>query len=152
LHGTIIQSSFRCTYRLALDAGPGERLSRFPLAGLEFGDGCKCATVAYTAAHNYSNDVVPARTAAAPLRGATLPHFWTQGGVMKTVRFNHRAFLKSAVASSAVVGVGLPQSAQAQQKAAVPPTPSAGRAYLNPEDGAFAATTASSPATASPQA
>ena len=71
---------------------------------------------------------------------------------MKTVRFNRRAFLKSAVASSAAVGVGLPQSAQAQQKAAVPPTPSAGRAYLNPEDGAFAATMASSPATASPQA
>jgi gluconate 2-dehydrogenase gamma chain len=35
------------------------------------------------------------------------------------------------------VSVGLPQSAQAQQKAAAPPTPSAGYAFLNPDEAAF---------------
>jgi gluconate 2-dehydrogenase gamma chain len=58
---------------------------------------------------------------------------------MKNVPFNRRAFLKSAVASSAAaVGVSLPQSAQAQQKPQTPAAPSnAGYAYLNPEEAAF---------------
>ena len=57
---------------------------------------------------------------------------------MKTVPFNRRAFLKSAVASSAAaVSAGLPQSAQAQAKPAVPATPNAGYAYLNPDEAAF---------------
>src|SRR4030081_280494 len=57
---------------------------------------------------------------------------------MKTVPFNRRAFLKSAVASSAAaVSVGLPQSAQAQPKPAVPATPNPGYAYLNPDEAAF---------------
>jgi gluconate 2-dehydrogenase gamma chain len=57
---------------------------------------------------------------------------------MKNVPFNRRAFLKSAVASSAAaVSVGLPQSAQAQHKPAAPPPPSAGYAFLNPDEAAF---------------
>jgi gluconate 2-dehydrogenase gamma chain len=57
---------------------------------------------------------------------------------MKNAMFNRRAFLKSAVASSAAaVGGALPQSVQAQQKTAVPASPSAGYAYLNPEEAAF---------------
>ncbi|MEN3354071.1 MAG: gluconate 2-dehydrogenase gamma chain [Betaproteobacteria bacterium] len=57
---------------------------------------------------------------------------------MKTVPFNRRAFLKSAVASSAAaVSVGLPQSAQAQPKPALPATPNPGYAYLNPDEAAF---------------
>src|SRR4051794_12493932 len=108
------------------------------MARLESSAGCKCNTVAYTAAHNYSNHRVPAGTTAAPLRGATPRHFRNEGGVMKTVPFNRRAFLKSAVASSAAaVSAGLPQSAQAQAKPAVPATPNAGYAYLNPDEAAF---------------
>jgi hypothetical protein len=72
---------------------------------------------------------------------------------MNTVRFNRRAFLKSALASSAAArSVGLLQSAQAEQSAAVPPTPTADRPYLNPEEAALPATTASWLTTASPQA
>src|ERR1700716_3124524 len=57
---------------------------------------------------------------------------------MKTVPFNRRAFLKSAVASSAAaVSVGLPQSGQAQPKPAGPATPNPGYAYLNPDEAAF---------------
>jgi gluconate 2-dehydrogenase gamma chain len=57
---------------------------------------------------------------------------------MKIVPFNRRAFLKSAVASSAAAVSGsLPQSAQAQQKAPALQTASAGYAFLNPEEAAF---------------
>jgi gluconate 2-dehydrogenase gamma chain len=57
---------------------------------------------------------------------------------MKIVPFNRRAFLKSAVASSAAAVSGaLPQSAQAQQKPAAPQTVSPGYAFLNPEEAAF---------------
>ena len=57
---------------------------------------------------------------------------------MKNGTFNRRAFLKSAVASSAAaVGGTLPQSAGAQQKTAAPAAQPSGYAFLTPDEAAF---------------
>jgi gluconate 2-dehydrogenase gamma chain len=57
---------------------------------------------------------------------------------MKNEPFDRRAFLKSAVAgSAAAVTVSLPQSAEAQQRAAAAPPAHPGYTFLNLEEAAF---------------